>query len=296
MINLNSSSSRLALGTAQFGLNYGIANYKGQISKSEARRILNLAEVNGVNIIDTAIAYGESEKYLGEVGAEQFKIVTKLPAVPNDCTDIPAWIEKKITGSLSRLGVDAIYGLLLHEPKQLLNSDGKIIYQALQKLQHKKLIQKIGVSIYNPAELDALVRNYRFDLVQAPLNLIDRRLSTSGWLQRLKQNNIEIHTRSVFLQGLLLAPYLEILPKFSPWKRLWKDWQNWLSINSVTAIQACLAYPLSFPEVDYVVVGVDSMQQLQQIFSAKSFDMTHNFPDISCDEENLINPARWSQL
>lgn len=288
--------NRLALGTAQFGLPYGIANQDGQVTRSAAKAMLQLAAAEGIDTLDTAIAYGESETCLGEVGAQGFKLVTKLPSVPDSCDDITGWINDQVSASLGRLGMSSVYGLLLHRPEQLLGLDGKVIFQALQHLKEAGLVQKIGVSIYSPGELDALASRYRFDLVQAPFNLIDRRLSTSGWLQRLKQDGTETHTRSAFLQGLLLMPQPAIPSKFAPWTELWDKWHNWLACHSITAVQACLAYPLAFAEVDRVVVGADSKSQLEQIIGAALTIAPDALPDLGYDDENLINPARWSQI
>lgn len=287
---------RLALGTVQFGLPYGIANQDGQVARPAAKAMLQLAAAKGIDTIDTAIAYGNSEACLGEAGAQGFKLVTKLPAIPDACSDITAWINEQISASLDRLDMSSVYGLLLHRSEQLLGPDGQLIFQALQNLKETGLVQKIGVSIYTPNELEALIPKYRFDLVQAPFNLIDRRLSTSGWLKRLKQDGVEIHTRSAFLQGLLLMPRSAVPSKFAPWAELWDKWHNWLGCHPVTAVQACLAYPLSFSEVDRVVVGADSVSQLEQIIGAALSVAPDDLPDLQCDTENLINPARWPSL
>jgi hypothetical protein len=192
--------------------------------------------------------------------------------------------------------VQSVYGLLLHRSDQLLKPNGKALFKALQELKEAGLVQKIGVSIYAPSELDMLIPQYQFGLVQAPFNLIDRRISQSGWLQRLKQDGVEIHTRSAFLQGLLLMPRSEIPSKFATWSELWDIWHNWLAQHSVTAIQASLAYPLSFAEIDRVVVGADSVSQLEEIFSAATGVTSVDFPDLHCDAESLINPSKWAAL
>ena len=166
---------RLALGTVQFGMPYGIANKSGQVPRCEVKAILQQAAVNGIDTLDTAIAYGESETCLGKVGVRDFKIVTKLPAVPEGFSDVAVWVKEQVNASLLRLGVNSVYGLLLHHPEQLLKSEGALIYQALQALKEDGLVQKVGVSIYAPSELEMLNTRYHFDLVQAPFNLIDRR-------------------------------------------------------------------------------------------------------------------------
>lgn len=287
---------KLALGTVQFGLPYGIANQAGQVTRAEAKAMLELASAKGIDTLDTAIAYGESETCLGEVGIQGFNLVTKLPSVPDSCADVSGWVREQINESFARLGVDSVYGLLLHRSEQLLNENGKELYQALQGLKEKGLVKKVGVSIYSPNDLELIIKLFRLDLVQAPFNLVDRRLHTTGWLKRLKDEGVEINTRSVFLQGLLLMPQPAIPTKFAPWRDIWCEWHKWLSERNISAVQACLAYPLAFPEIERVVVGADSVNQLKQIIEATASSAVYNLPDLQCDSESLINPARWSQI
>lgn len=286
----------LALGTAQFGLPYGIANRAGQVARTEARAMLQLASEHGVDTIDTAIAYGDSEKCLGEIGINGFKLVTKLPAVPDSCTDITTWINEQVRASLTRLGVPTAYGLLLHKSEQLLGPKGAEVYRALQVLKNDGQVKKLGVSIYSPSELDALLPYYDIDLVQAPFNLVDQRLHRTGWLKRLKDNGVEVHTRSAFLQGLLLMAEADLPAQFAPWSVLWHRWQKWLLENDTTSLQACLAFLMPFTEIDRVVVGADSVKHLAQILSVTSRASIGELPDLYCEDENLINPAQWLTL
>jgi aryl-alcohol dehydrogenase-like predicted oxidoreductase len=293
---MTTHARRLALGTAQFGLPYGIANQAGQVNRSTAKAMLQLASAHGIDMLDTAIAYGESESCLGEVGTQGFNLVTKLPPVPAGCVDVRGWVKERVSSSLRRLGVNELYGLLLHRPMQLLEPEGATLYKALQGLKTTGQVRKVGISIYDPTELGALIRQHHFDLVQAPFNLVDRRLHTSGWLKRLQENGVEIHARSAFLQGLLLMSPAAIPSKFAPWADLWSKWHEWLSRNDMSAIRACMAFVLSFPEISRVVVGADSVNQLEQIINA-SINVPHiELLDLQCDAENLINPARWNTL
>jgi aryl-alcohol dehydrogenase-like predicted oxidoreductase len=287
---------RLALGTVQFGLPYGVANKSGQVSRAEAKLMARLVSENGIDTLDTAMAYGESEKYLSEIGVENFKVVTKLPGMPNRCLDINNWIHEQVSSSLVRLGVGQVYGLLLHKSEDLLGLNGRELYRALDSLKEKGLVKKIGLSIYSPNELEALKNDFSFDLIQAPFNLIDQRLLHSGWMKKLKDSGVEIHTRSTFLQGLLLMKEIDIPPKFSPWKHLWKKWHDWLAENNISALQASLAFSLSFSEIDRVVVGADSHQQLKEIINATNNLLNIDLPNLLSTDENLINPANWSQL
>ncbi len=288
--------NRLALGTVQFGINYGISNKVGQVSRKDAKAMLQLASYSGIDTLDTAIAYGDSETCLGEAGTQDFKVITKLPSLPENCSDVSAWVYQQVVASLSRLGLNNIYGLLLHRSEQLLSPNGSALYKTLQTLKDKGLVQKVGVSIYDPSELAALAPKFSFDLVQAPFNLIDRRIYLSGWLQRLKDSGVEIHTRSAFLQGLLLMTRNNIPKKFSPWDDLWDKWFRWQLEHNISASQACLAFPLSFQQIDRVVVGAESVNQLEQIVSNANVHLKNMAPFLQCDDEKLINPSIWDAL
>jgi aryl-alcohol dehydrogenase-like predicted oxidoreductase len=287
---------RLALGTVQFGLPYGIANQTGQVSREQARSMLKLAADQGIDTLDTAIAYGDSESRLGELGIGGFKTITKLPAMPEGLTDVATWVQNQVSASMIRLGAPTLYGLLLHRSEQLLGLQGPALYQSLQALKTSGLVQKIGVSIYSPRELDAIYHLFSLDLVQAPFNLVDRRLQSSGWLQRLRAAGVEVHTRSAFLQGLLLMPEAERPTKFSAWSGLWASWHQWLAERNIAPAHACLGFALAHPDIDRVVVGADSLAQLQQLINAASAPVLSDFPDLGCDDETLINPSQWPHL
>ncbi|UYO93981.1 aldo/keto reductase [Pollutimonas sp. M17] len=286
-------SQRLALGTVQFGLEYGIANKSGRVLPGSAAAILSEAAAHGIDILDTAISYGDSERVLGAVGVVDWKVVSKMPAVPDECTDIANWVRDQIKGSLTRLRVSRLYGLLLHRPDQLLGPHGRSLLNALEDIKNQGLAQKIGVSIYAPEDLALLSDVMQLDLVQAPLNILDRRLVDSGWARRLKQQGTELHIRSVFLQGLLLMHTSHRPAEFSRWQPLWSVWDKWLNHTGQTPLQACLRYGLSIDDVDRVVVGVDSADQLREILVAAqgSLDSVPAWPEPL--DADLINPARW---
>ncbi len=286
-------NTRLALGTVQFGLPYGISNQSGQISHSEGAAILDYAWSVGMDTLDTAVAYGDSEQRLGDVGLEQWRVVSKLPARP-DGQAVREWVNDSLLGSLARLGLPKLGGLLLHQPRALLNKQGEALYTALVDLKTAGKVEKIGISVYDPAELDALCPHFDFDLIQAPLNIVDRRLISSGWLDRMVRAGIEVHARSIFLQGLLLMDDASRPAKFSRWNPLWANWNRWLREHELSALQACLGFALSQPEIGRVVVGVDGLAHLRQIVAAATAN-TISVPDtLSCEDPNLINPSQWS--
>lgn len=216
--------NKLALGTAQFGMKYGIANKDSQQNPLEAKKIIRLAKDSKIDLIDTAISYGYSEKIIGETGIKNFKIVSKLPSIPRNCSDVNLWIEKKIQSSLKRLRVKSLYGLLLHHPEDLLGNFGKKIINALDLMKQKGLVKKIGISIYDPLKCIKIMKLTRIEIVQSPLNIIDQRLVTSGLLSKLHSEEIEVHVRSIFLQGLLLMPFNKIPKHFRKWSKIFNKW------------------------------------------------------------------------
>ena len=289
--------SKIALGTVQFGLPYGITNQAGQTSPEEAVKILSLAKNAEIDVLDTAIGYGDSEQVLGELGFEGFNVVTKLPALPIDLVDVDQWVTQQIARSRQRLKASSLYAVLLHRSADLLCDSGEGLARSLQMLKEGGVVQKVGVSIYDPDELTPIERILDIDLLQAPLNVIDRRLQTKGWLHRLKDAGVEIHTRSAFLQGLLLMSRNAIPPKFERWSRLWDDWHEFLSQIGTSALSACLSYPLSLKEIDRVVVGVDSSQQLKDIIvAAEGIDHSMDTSFMVSSDKRLINPSHWSAL
>ncbi len=288
-------SSSIALGTVQFGLPYGIANDAGKVDAAAAAAILNAAAHSGIDTLDTAIAYGDSEAVLGEVGVRNYRVVTKLPAIPDACGDVAKWVWDQTQSALARLKIESAHGILLHRPEQLVGPHGDALYQALLRLKSAGLTRKIGVSIYVPQELDALWANFDLDLVQAPLNIMDRRLVDSGWAKKIRTHGSELHVRSVFLQGLLLMPPHARPPKFDRWRSIWMEWDRWMASTGLTPLEACLRYVLAVKEVDRVVVGVDSLPQLLEILAAARSGKLDSLPQWPVDlDVNLLNPAMWN--
>lgn len=289
-------SKRLALGTVQLGLPYGIANQSGQVDLDEAKNILAYACDKGIITLDTAIAYGESESVLGKIGVDHWQVISKLPTLPSGDFVVNDWVNESVKDSLKRLGISKLRGLLLHSSQQLLEPQGNELYKSMIALKEQGKIEKMGVSIYSPDELDVLWPLYQFDIVQAPFNILDRRLDTSGWLTRLHMAGVEVHTRSAFLQGLLLMKASERPDKFRRWYSLWGQWHQWLENNNLSPVQACLAFVMSKKEIDRAVFGVDSLKQLKEIL-ANDYDFSLEMPNtLMSDDLDLINPSRWSLL
>jgi len=288
--------SKLGIGTVQFGLDYGVANSSGQTSEHEVREIMNFSLQNHIDTLDTAIAYGQSERVLGDVGIDHWKVVTKLPNYPNDCIDVDEWVNEQFSQSLTRLKQKRVYALLLHRPSDLLTNYGETLYKCLSDLKSNGLIEKLGVSVYSPSELSPILDRFDVDLVQAPVNIFDRSFEISGLGEKLKESGIEFHARSIFLQGLLLMKAESRPEKFSKWNKSFEAFDKWLAINNKTALEAALKYVDQLSFVDKLIVGVNSKVNLEQILAALGSSCGDIPVFYDYEDLRLITPSRWSEL
>ena len=287
--------SKLALGTVQFGLDYGITNSKGQVQIEEVKSILEYAKENNINALDTAPDYGDSELFLGNLGINKWKVITKLRALPEDVQDIEIWVEDQVRESLSRLNIPIIHGLILHKQNQLSYEHSDRLWDAVLKVKHLGLVKKVGYSIYDPGEISLYWKKYRPDIIQAPYNVFDRRLKTSNWLSKLHNNKVEIHVRSIFLQGLLLINKLDRPVKFNKWNHIWNTWDRFLEANQISAIDACLSFVMQEEMIDYIVIGVDSEKQLHQILNGEKYDLAFT-EELGSNDLDLISPQNWGNI
>ena len=269
--------SKIALGTAQFGLNYGIANSKGRVPREEVFNILDLAFDKGIDTLDTARAYGEAEKILGKYPKiKRFKVITKFSENA----------EEELNESLQSLKLRKIYGLLAHRAEVFIKDPS--LWDEVLKLKIEGLVDKVGFSLYFPWELERLW-NLSFDIVQVPYNILDRRFEPL--LPKLKDRGIEVHVRSVFLQGLLLIDLTELNPFFDDIKPILLGLKKLSRQKSTELKDLLLCYVLKNPYVDKVVVGVDSIKQLELNLAVEcSKDI--EVPRYDIDEKFLV-PFMW---
>ena len=286
--------SKISLGTVQFGLSYGVTNNSGQISFKESKDIIDLARQSGIDTLDTAIAYGNSEEVLGQIGVDNWNVITKIPEAQLGIDNIDAWLKQQIERSIGRLGIAKLHAVMLHSTAVLSSDNASKYWNALQELKQQGFINKIGYSIYNPDELDNHYINFHPDIVQAPYNVVDNRLETSGWLQRMSEDSVEIHARSVFLQGLLLMSQEQRPAYFRKWDQLWDKWHRWLEIEKTTALEAALWFALKDKRITTMVIGVNSAEQLKEIIDVSKKNIGLNLVDFSSSDIKLINPSEWS--
>ena len=286
--------TKLALGTVQFGMDYGI-NSGIKVEQNEVLKIVNLARKSGIKLIDTAQLYGSSEKVLGNVNTVDFDIVTKSRAFEQDIINENEanLVINDLDHSLKLLKQKSLYAFLVHHGEDLLKPGGEMIFNKLQILKEQGLVKKIGFSAYIDNQLIKIIDRFDIDIIQLPMNILDNRLINNGLLNKLYSRGIEIHTRSVFLQGLLLMD-MDKRPKyFDRWSNLWKFWYEWLTDNKLSPLEASIRYMISKPEISRVLVGVDNKEQLKNIINASDGNVPTIPEELKTDDPDLLNPGNW---
>ncbi len=289
---------KIGLGTVQFGLDYGISNAGGITPTKDVADILALAFNSGIQVLDTASLYGSSEEVLGRCSKNKnyFKLVTKTPKF---CVDNIAEKDKKylidvFANSLNLLGVESAYGLLIHDVNDLMKPDGQLIFDGLSQLKKEGLVDKIGVSVYSPEQLGHILDFFPVDIVQLPFNVFDQRFLTTGLLGKLKNRRIEVHSRSAFLQGLLLMETALLPAFFNPIRKVHAEFVESAKKLGLTAVEAALGYALAQEEIDVVICGVNTASQLSELIAATRAPIDVSiFKDLALADERFIDPSRW---
>ena len=283
--------NRIILGGAQLGLPYGLLGTGEKLKALEVKDLLDAAESIGIQTIDTAIAYGTSESVIGDYSNSRFKIITKLPPLPNDVNDVSGWVRQKIDGSLTRLQTKKIDALLLHHPQDLTGEFGVKLEKVIRELLSEGVVKRFGVSIYAPDELTTIVGHFPIDVVQTPFNVFDQRITP--WLETLSRNGIEVHARSVFLQGLLISPANARPARFRKWEAQFNQFDNWVSELSMSAISVCLGVALNQPGISHLVVGALNSSQLLETAAQIPKEFSHRSDAMQTNDPALIDPRVW---
>ena len=283
----------LGLGTAQFGMPYGIANTTGTCPPAEVAAILALAARSGVAVLDTASHYGRAESVLGECLApgHGFRLVTKLPG------DSPAEaIAPAVDAALARLRQPALHGLLLTQAGALSGPDGAARWRAMERLRESGRVAKIGLSIRDRGEFDGLPGFVRPRLVQLPVNILDQRLIADGTLTRLAERGVEIHARSAFLQGLLLMAPADIPAALAAARPAVARFQAAAAAAGLAPLAAALAFVRARPEIGTVLVGVTGLAEFTEILAAARADpVAPEAAGLAFDQPAVLDPWRWPQ-
>ena len=286
---------KISLGTANFSKGYGIRESKG-LSSLNINKILKVLKKNNLRYIDTGISYKSVGKKLGEQNLNNFFIYSKVPKLPIKCKNIKKWLDKIIKKSLDDLKIENYEGIFFHHPEDLLKKNGSELYEHLLDLKRKGIVKKVGISIYSYFTLEKILRKYQFDIVQIPFNIFDRRLIFDNYLNKIKKKKIEIHIRSIFLQGILLKDFTKISKYFYKWKKIFLRWENWCKLSNTSKLQSCLNFALNYKKIDRVIIGVTHEAQLIQILNCMK-KISKQYPkNIFSQDSQLIDPRKWKKI
>jgi len=290
-------SNKVVLGTVQFGLEYGINNDSGKPNEEVLNNILDTAYENGIRILDTAEAYGNSQKRIGgyhKISKNKFKIITKFSSkIDNNIKGVT----KRIVNNLEDLNISSLYAYMFHS-----FSDFRLYYQSFEEefLDMKKsgVIKKIGVSIYTNKEFEYLIDSKtQVDLIQIPYNLLDNLNQRGELISRAKAKNIEIHVRSVFLQGLFFKEYDKLVGSLEIFRPQIKEIQDLCNVNAIKVSDLALGYVSSNDEIDNILIGVDTEEQLQENLLAINRSINKEILDkinyLKVTDKNMLNPSNW---
>jgi aryl-alcohol dehydrogenase-like predicted oxidoreductase len=292
----------LGIGTVQFGLNYGISNSTGKPLPDEVTAILSYAQNYSevFTVIDTARNYGESESILGnlkELTSKQ-RIITKLP--PYTSLGVNYSLESTFQKSVDALRCTHLDGLMTHHAKDFQGPHAREISTFLQQKKIQGLCKKIGISAYSREEIDFVISNFFVpDLIQIPMNLFDHRLLSGSYLEELKRKGIEIHVRSIYLQGLMFTDPKKLDPFFDPIKEHLIHLQQVRNQLNLSVEEIALAFIKSIPQIDVAVIGINRLVEIETIH--KVFSMNHNlssdfFKQFKIENELFLNPANWKLI
>ena len=277
-----SNLSKIVLGTVQFGREYGI-NSTGRPTVEEVSRILKVAAEAGITMLDTSSAYGEAEIILGRCMPPNvpFQIISKYPNTTRSVRDT-------CFTSMQHLNVDKLYGYLVHNFENY--RDNNSIWEDFCKLRQDDIVKKVGFSIYTESELDFLLENnVDFDMIQIPRNLLDRKFDT--YLPALHQRGVEVHVRSTFLQGLFFMNRENLPHKLKPLQKYLNQLDEYSKVHNMSISDLALNYNLQNDAISGVLIGVDSVSQLEENITNTSIKKIGI--DIEVTEKELLNPINW---
>ena len=278
----------LFIGTAQFGFKYGFNKIK--IKKLEIKNIEKILKRNSLKNFDTAMNYGESEKIIGNLKIKR-KVITKIKLPKKKPKDLKKWFEKKLNKSLKKLKVKSLHGLLIHDTADI-SGKNKEFLNILLDCQKKKLISKLGISVYEVDEIKRILKFWKPEIIQVPVNIFDHRFLNKNFLYKLKKLNIELHARSCFLQGVLLEKKIRI-GNFKS-KEIFSAFSNWCQKKKLSKLEACIHFVKKISQIDYLIVGFDNSSHLKEIISSFNKKLIFVPDDFKSNEKNLIDPRKWN--
>jgi predicted aldo/keto reductase-like oxidoreductase len=277
---------KIIIGVTQFGMRYGIMNKSNCNKKNELRKVLYFSKKKKIKFLYTSKYYGNSNKFLANENLNFFEIFIKFKA--EDLLDEKFILD--FNKDKNKLKKDKLI-LIIDGFEKLSNKKASEIYDIITDLKKTKIINKFGYSIYSFNKLKNICNNFKPDILQCPYNVIDRRLEENKFLQFLKQNKIEVHVRSIFLQGLLVIPPSKLPRKFLKWKEKFQIFSDHMSKNKLSSLNGCINFVQNNKNIDKILIGIDNISHLKEIVNVKSQKI--KLPNINIRNQKLINPSKW---
>lgn len=286
---------KLILGTAQFQNGYGITRKKFKIEKNEINKIFSLAKLSGIKLIDTAEKYKIKNFFEIKKNFKNMHIITKYQKLPSK--NFYQNLKKKIKNDLNQFGVKKLYLLHFHSTKELQKKNNKEIIRALKLIKYKdKLISKIGVSVYEPAEINIILKIFKPDVVQIPINILNQEFIFSGWIKKLKKMKIQIHVRSIFLQGLLLEKKGFLKKRYKSWHKELRKIDDYIVKKNIDLLYLSLNFIRKL-KVSGILFSCENRVQLSEILKCykKKINYKLNYYQFRNKNLKLIDPRKWKK-
>ncbi len=294
---------RYCLGTVQFGMDYGIMG-SVQPTENKVFEMLSYAINNGVCILDTAAAYGEAEKIIGEYlnaypeMLEKIRIVSKLRPDAFLQENVDKWSDIAVFNakeSIERLGITKFKAYLFHNASYIF--DDRAV-TALSKVKAEGFADLIGVSIYNPNEAMKALSYPDIDVIQIPYNLFDHRLDKCGFFDKARSQGVTVFARSSLLQGLAMMDPGNLPESVSFAKEYIEKFRELCDKYDQGYLNTAIGYVGGKEGIDYVVFGVDNIAQLKEYINIKDIELSKEMTkeiDLIFEnvEEKLVNPVLW---
>lgn len=286
--------SRIALGTAQFGLDYGLTNKGGKIADREAQRILQEAKDAGIFWLDTAAAYGNAEERLGSLlsGDTHFSVCSKTAPTPQG-QSVLSTAQRSLELSLTRLRCDHLGILLVHSARDLLGEEGDALWAFLCSAREQGMAHSIGVSVYDGAEIDEILQRYKPDWMQLPCSVLDQRLVVSGHLDKLAAQGVKLQARSLLLQGVVSVAPASLPEPLQAMREPLNRLHDAALQLGVSAIDMAIAWAAQQAHIGLAVLGVTTSAELRQCVAAFGNDLSADWPLFAGDDAAVLDPRKW---